>query len=1123
MKSSKTILKCLFALSFFFFSFKSYSQWEPVPMYSSQKVNQILKVNKYFFLSNLQGVFRSEDGVEWKRITNSNHYYITSDNDTLFALETTWVEPTLIDISTFNLELDDNPLEYKYHDRPLVCYTRRILKSTDFGNSWTKMNFSIIENNQSKFITGLFIATKGVIFAYAGVNSFFTKLCDTCQFTTVHRGYPQFMKKNKKGDVLFGTNVYHINGNVDSIRLQKFNITSLKVDIIAVISKDFYNFQYSNDTLFAQKDGLYYSLDDGKNFIKKQFTPPSGMLYKHIKIQNGTFYFFDKDIYATNDFITWQTIKNPNTLELKDLEIFGKDMFITRIYLNYSGDYGKTWAIKNKGLKTHYAFSTYLLKANNYLVANGQNIKSNKTDVWQMPNESDNIELYNLHDVYYNFSYTYKMLNNKTYGNIREDGYLYELKTKDNGLYWQKSNYRSSVYLAGFFDGKLYYFNRDEIQESIDSGKTIKSSLLYFNPEQSSSLINDSIFIMYNNVTYQFLLNIKGKGWQRLNAPQDFMNRNVSTKEKLLFENGKVISIRMGPAGDFTYPQYRISFDTCKTWKRLPNKTLLSTSKNMTALEVENGRIVIVTKTTSKPIRSEVYLSDYFGSTCLKIFEDKYGREVKSVVFFNDSLYIGVNPYKIDKPYVEIGNPIYSNFPDETIYKIALSKLNAASDIPSTQGMVFQDVNNDGIRDASDKPLLNYIVKRTSEIALTQPDGWYDFLNFTGKGDTLKVITPNRYISVNPPFILTTGFDTARHFAVTIPNVQDFSIKAECVPLFRPGFQNNIKILVKNEGLKLANPKVQLSIDKNVKFINAVPPITSRTDSSLTWQLDYINSNDTRFISVSLMTPTTVPINTFLQFTSVINPIDIDSNKIDNIDVLKTKVVGSFDPNDKLVEPKTYTPDNVAKGLPLNYTIRFQNTGNYPASFVVVEDTLGDYFDLGTFRFISSSHPCTYEYKGKGIIRFIFSDVNLPDSISNEAGSHGFVKYSIVPKTSLKKGDFILNTAHIYFDYNSPVITPTSKLGITTPTSIWQVPKVTERISIYPNPAENIITIGIDDDQFKVGFLSIYDLSGRLMFTKSISDKTGIVDVSHLSVGEYICMIKSLDNKVFVNKFVKVQ
>jgi Secretion system C-terminal sorting domain len=52
--------------------------------------------------------------------------------------------------------------------------------------------------------------------------------------------------------------------------------------------------------------------------------------------------------------------------------------------------------------------------------------------------------------------------------------------------------------------------------------------------------------------------------------------------------------------------------------------------------------------------------------------------------------------------------------------------------------------------------------------------------------------------------------------------------------------------------------------------------------------------------------------------------------------------------------------------------------------------------------------------------------------------------------------------------------------------------------------------------------LSIYDLSGRLIWSKTIFNKEEMVNIAHLKSGEYICTIQS-DNKIYVNKFVKVE
>ena len=184
---------------------------------------------------------------------------------------------------------------------------------------------------------------------------------------------------------------------------------------------------------------------------------------------------------------------------------------------------------------------------------------------------------------------------------------------------------------------------------------------------------------------------------------------------------------------------------------------------------------------------------------------------------------------------------------------------------------------------------------------------------------------------------------------------------------------------------------------------------------------------------------------------------------------------------------------------------------------------MADYFDLASFRFISSSHKCSYEYKGKGIIRFIFNDINLPDSISNEAGSHGFASFTITPKNVLKKGDVIQNKAFIYFDYNLPIITPISKLTINTPTSIWSAPSVSEgNLKLSPNPAHDILTFDIDNANFTQGNLSIYDLSGRLMLAQNVFNRKEVVNIGSLGSGEYIVVIKSKYNLVFSNKFLKI-
>jgi len=101
---------------------------------------------------------------------------------------------------------------------------------------------------------------------------------------------------------------------------------------------------------------------------------------------------------------------------------------------------------------------------------------------------------------------------------------------------------------------------------------------------------------------------------------------------------------------------------------------------------------------------------------------------------------------------------------------------------------------------------------------------------------------------------------------------------------------------------------------------------------------------------------------------------------------LEEEIVAAYDPNDKSVTPETSEP---TENEPLEYTIRFQNTGNFQADFVVVKDTLSNLLDLTTFQMIAASHEYEVAIENR-IATWTFNEINLPDSTSDEAGSHGF-------------------------------------------------------------------------------------------------------------------------------------
>ncbi len=208
-------------------------------------------------------------------------------------------------------------------------------------------------------------------------------------------------------------------------------------------------------------------------------------------------------------------------------------------------------------------------------------------------------------------------------------------------------------------------------------------------------------------------------------------------------------------------------------------------------------------------------------------------------------------------------------------------------------------------------------------------------------------------------------------------------------------------------------------------------------------------------------------------------------------------IVDSFDPNDKRAIPSgTGINHQVVPGEEIEYIIRFQNTGTDTAYVVKITDTLDVALDPGSFTEGASSHPYTLEVSGKGraVLQYTFSNINLPDSTTNNPGSNGLVSFRIKIPDTTPLGTVIRNKANIYFDYNDPVITNETMhtTGITVEQDLSKGTKVTlstenstptdlsgrtilSSARIYPNPTTGLITVETPEfsEQMEIHILSV--------------------------------------------------
>jgi uncharacterized repeat protein (TIGR01451 family) len=142
------------------------------------------------------------------------------------------------------------------------------------------------------------------------------------------------------------------------------------------------------------------------------------------------------------------------------------------------------------------------------------------------------------------------------------------------------------------------------------------------------------------------------------------------------------------------------------------------------------------------------------------------------------------------------------------------------------------------------------------------------------------------------------------------------------------------------------------------------------------------------------------------------------------VDVFCGPVRGSYDPNDKSCIPKGVGSDfSILPDAQLEYLIRFQNTGNDTAFSVIIRDTLDMHLNPFSVRTGVASHDYSFRIFDQGILEWTFHHILLPDSTTDEPGSHGFATFIADLAPGLADGTTVQNRAAIYFDYNDPIIT----------------------------------------------------------------------------------------------------
>lgn len=254
----------------------------------------------------------------------------------------------------------------------------------------------------------------------------------------------------------------------------------------------------------------------------------------------------------------------------------------------------------------------------------------------------------------------------------------------------------------------------------------------------------------------------------------------------------------------------------------------------------------------------------------------------------------------------------------------------------------------------------------------------------------------------------------------------DFDLNANMhATSFRPGFATVVWLDGFNDGCVATSGTLKLLLDNMVTYNSAIPSPDAIVGDTLIWNFSSITYDSGHIVpSIVFTTDTTASFGSNVCFDLIMNPVFGDADSSNNVKNYCFEVLNGYDPNDKKVYPKGECNEGyVLNNQVLTYIIRFQNTGNSDAINIFVLDSLDADLDLNSLRVIGNSHSLITEILPGNVLKFRFDNILLPDSTSNEIGSHGYVVFEISPLPGLSNGTTIKNKAEIYFDFNPAVVT----------------------------------------------------------------------------------------------------
>ncbi|MBC8045596.1 MAG: T9SS type A sorting domain-containing protein [Fimbriimonadaceae bacterium] len=528
-------------------------------------------------------------------------------------------------------------------------------------------------------------------------------------------------------------------------------------------------------------------------------------------------------------------------------------------------------------------------------------------------------------------------------------------------------------------------------------------------------------------------------------------------------------------------------------------------------LQLPSGNII--TAFTAGPWLDEQYYLQYHSSEGDSLFTsagflDGQHYDISDILYDeanNALVFIGTKDY--DEGFILItdtlGNYIHTN----------------------VEGRVYEDINTNGIYDDGEVTFHGIIISSPPYYDVTDDNGYYSLFLPNAGEYTITSAYPEYWDLMDPSAGYTvtvdeftsgdtlTGYDYRMSYSEPITDLV-ISTHLSC---WAYGYEVYGHAHMHNYGNQYAvGGTVTMHFPAGLNIIYSDPAYDTLEDTTVTWTFSGMDPYTHKSFSVNfdpdldpdLIGDTTLTI-------AIAEPITGDYVPENNIDTFTRVITASWDPNHKLVSPMGETEEgNVSPETEwLQYTIEFQNTGTSEAINIFIYDTLDSDISFTTLQMLAASHNYTMDIISPNILKWTFANIFLPDSTTDFLGSNGFLQFRIKINEGSPVGTVIKNSAAIYFDFNSPVITNTT---ITTlkEAVVESVDDIKAgSIQLYPNPNDGTFTIDLPEMQNKENIsITIKNISGEEIYTEQIStsEKQYIIQLSKkVANGTYIIELKA--------------